>query len=224
MASVTAIVSAYFSAEFLEGRIKNLLAQMPRPEVIVVCQEGSEDARLARDRRDVTVIHTANVPTIYAAWNLAVQAAQGDYLTNANSDDRHYPGALATLSRALDEHPDVALVYADDDIVREVGGDPVNRHQWIEGDFDVLRQVCFLGPMPMWRKSLHDKYGLFDESMKVAGDYEFWLRVASRGETFLHLPRAIGAYAMRSDSAERRESLRTIWETARARSRYEVSA
>ena len=220
MSTVTAIVSAYYSAPFLEGRIQNLLDQDPRPMIIVVCQQGSEDARILRGRKDVIVLYTADVPTIYSAWNLAIRAAQGDYLTNANTDDRHYPGALSILATALDQHPEAAVAYADDDIVRQIGGDPVNRHQWIEGDFDTLRQACFVGPMPMWRRHLHDRYGLFDEAMHSAGDYEFWLRVARQGERFLHLPRAVGAYTRRSDSAERRESLRTIWETARARSRY----
>lgn len=220
MAKVSAIVSAYFSAQFLEGRIENLLAQDPQPEVIVVCADDSEDARLVRGRKDVVAIYTPDIPTIYKAWNIAIQAATGDYVTNANTDDRHYPGAMKILSRALDENPDVALVYADDDIVREIGGDPVNRHCWIDGDFEILKQVCFVGPMPMWRRSLHDKHGYFDGAMRSAGDYEFWLRAASKGERFMHIPRSIGAYLLRRDSAERRESLRTLWETARARSRY----
>jgi glycosyltransferase involved in cell wall biosynthesis len=220
MAKVSAIVSAYFSAEYIEGRIENLLAQDPQPEVIVVCAAGSEDARIVQGRKDVVAILTPDIPTIYKAWNIAIQAATGDYVTNANSDDRLYPGALKVLARALDENPDVAVVYADDDIVRTIGGDPVNRHEWIEGDLETLRQVCFIGPMPMWRKSLHDKYGYFDVAMKSAGDYEFWLRVGSQGEQFRHIPRAIGAYLKRRDSAERREPLRSLWETARARSRY----
>lgn len=220
MSKVSAIVSAYFSPEYLQGRIDNLLAQDPKPEVVVVCADGSEDARIVRGRKDVVAILTPDIPTIYKAWNIAIQAATGDYVTNANTDDRLYPGALKLLARALDENPDIAVAYGDDDIVLAAGGDPVNRHEWIEGDFEMLKQVCFVGPMPMWRKSLHEKYGYFDAAMKSAGDYEFWLRVASDGGRFLHLPRAIGAYLKRRDSAERREPLRTLWETARARSRY----
>lgn len=220
MHKVSAIVSAYFSAAFLAGRIDNLLDQDPQPEIVAVCQEGSEDARILRGRKDVTVIYTANIPTIYQAWNLAIRQAQGDYLTNANTDDRHYTGALGLLARALDEHPEISVVYGDNDIVREIDGDPVNRHQWIDADLPTLRQVCCVGPMPMWRRALHDEYGYFDAEMHSAGDYEFWLRLASGGARFLHLPRAVGAYMKRRDSAERRESLRTLWETARARSRY----
>jgi glycosyltransferase involved in cell wall biosynthesis len=227
MSKVTAIISAYFAEEYLKGRIENLLAQDPRPEVIVVCAFQSQEAEIVQtvigSGREIAVVFTIGIPTIYEAWNLAIEIATGDYITNANSDDRLYPGALKILSRALDENPEIAIAYGDDDIVNEIGGDPVNRHQWIEGDLDVLRQVCFLGPMPMWRKSLHDKYGVFDEAMKSSGDYEFWLRMASRGERMKHIPRAIGAYLKRKDSVERRESLRTIWETARARSRYTLN-
>jgi len=73
----------------------------------------------------------------------------------------------------------------------------------------------------MWRGSLHKKYGMFDAEMKSAGDYEFWLRLASVGERFVHIKRVCGAYLRREDSVERREPLRTIWETARARTKYQ---
>ena len=32
-----------------------------------------------------------------------------------------------------------------------------------------------------WRRSVHDEIGYLDESLKLAFDYEFWLRLAKRG-------------------------------------------
>ena len=39
----------------------------------------------------------------------------------------------------------------------------------------------YTGAQPVWRKSIHDKIGLFDENYEVVGDYEFVLRAVSRG-------------------------------------------
>ncbi len=222
MGKVTAIVSAYFAKEYLIGRLTNLRNMLTRVEIVVVAEVGSPEAEIAR-HYDVHLIETVGIPSIYGAWNLAIKRSTGDYITNANCDDRHYIGSLEVLASALDENPDHALCYAFDDIVAEIDGDPVNRHEWVAGGFKELLDMCFVGPMPMWRRSLHDKYGYFDEDMKSAGDYEFWLRIASRGEQFLRLPRSVGAYLLRMDSAERREPLRTLWETARARSNYRVN-
>lgn len=218
--TVTAIVSAYYAESFLEGRLSNLLSQAPVPEVIVVCQDGSIEHKIATKFADVVVITTPDVPTIYRAWNIGVEAAHGEYLTNANCDDRLYPGALRHLAGILDDNPQAGIAYANSDIVTTIDGLPVNRFEWLDGGFAELQYACFVGPMPMWRKELHSLYGLFDEELRVAGDYDFWLRVVSQGQQLRHSGRSVGAYLRRPDSAEHRESLRTLVETARVRSRY----
>jgi hypothetical protein len=48
---------------------------------------------------------------------------------------------------------------------------------------------------PMWRRTLHDKYGKFDESFKSAGDWEFWLRCCVAGDSkFKKLNDVLGLY------------------------------
>jgi hypothetical protein len=116
-----------------------------------------------------------------------------------------------------------ALVYGDSDIVKVYDGMPVNRFQWSEGGHAELLERCFVGPMPVWRRSLHEKYGFFDGKMHSAGDYEFWLRLTSSGEKLYHLNRCVGAFLSHADSASMREPLRSIWETAQARDRYKIT-
>lgn len=216
---ISAIVSAYYAERYLDGRLENLLAQTPKPEVIVVCKVESQEHVIA-SKYDVRLVLTQNIPTIYDAWNMAITEATGEYITNANCDDRLYPFALAKLSEALDKHPQYSIAYSDCDIVDTIGGKPIGRYEWLEGDIEQLLAGCFLGPCPMWRKSLHDKHGMFDAEMHAAGDYEYWLRLSKAGEKFYHLKQATGAYLNRQDSAEHRTKLRSIWETARARGRY----
>lgn len=220
---VSCIVSAYYAEQFIRGRISNLLSQKGVDfEILASCAEDSpEQAILSEfDAPNLKVVTTVGVPGLYATWNELIQLAEGVYITNSNSDDRLYPGALALLAETLDNNKSVALVYADTDIVVEVGGDPVNRHTWITGGMFELVHGCFIGPMPMWRASLHEKYGLFDEEMESSGDYEYWLRIVSNGEKILHVPQVVGAYTKREDGIESRNSFLTTWETARARSRY----
>jgi hypothetical protein len=46
---------------------------------------------------------------------------------------------------------------------------------------------------PMWRKTMHEKYGFFDETYKHAGDWEMWLRAVKSGAQFLKVP---GVYSL----------------------------
>ena len=49
--------------------------------------------------------------------------------------------------------------------------------------------------MPMWRKSLHERYGLFNPwDFAAIADWEFWLRCAAGGARFMLLRERLGLY------------------------------
>ena len=215
MVRVTAIISAYFAEQYIERRLDNLQGQECR--ILAIAQKEHAEARVLQDRGIDTIL-TDGVPTIYAAWNRLIEKADTPYITNANSDDLVYEGAYKKLADVLDRRKDYAVVNSNIDMEKD---GVVSTIETKGGDLSLLVTNCFVGPMPMWRRSLHDKYGLFDESLQVAGDYEFWLRIAAQGEKFYHVQgRPLGRYLYREDSAEHRQPTRTIWESARARKPY----
>ena len=61
-----------------------------------------------------------------------------------------------------------------------------------------------MGPQPMWRKSVHNRHGYFDDSLESAGDWEFWLRLAGT-ETFLHIDEILGLYLKSPNGVEHRD-------------------
>jgi hypothetical protein len=48
--------------------------------------------------------------------------------------------------------------------------------------------------MPLWKKSLHDRFGYFDENYKTAADGDFWLRCAVGGATIKMVNHPVGLY------------------------------
>jgi len=82
---------------------------------------------------------------------------------------------------------------------------PVGTFRWYDWDRDILlKEGCFIGPQPMWRRSVHDEYGWFDETLVTSGDYEFWLRI-SQSFDFYHIRLPLGLYLVRPDSIEHRD-------------------
>ena len=71
----------------------------------------------------------------------------------------------------------------------------------------------------MWRKSLHDRYGYFDETFSSSGDWEFWLRIAE-GTRFQHIPEFVGLYLYSDASAEHRNPVQRINEDLKIRREY----
>jgi glycosyltransferase involved in cell wall biosynthesis len=212
----------------LEDLVNQTLYEKGELEIIVV-DSGSEQNERAvvrefqQKHRGIHYLRTERRETVYAAWNKGIKAASGRYITNANTDDRHRRDALEVMCNVLENDPDVGLVYADV-IITETENETFENHtrtgqyQWPDFDRTALSVGCFIGPQPIWRKSLHTLCGYFDESFSASGDWEFWLRIAE-GAKFLHVREYLGLY-LRSDKSlehqnagKRIEEDRSIYKT-----------
>lgn len=221
---VSAIVSAYkCPVDWLKGTIDDIDTQIEDVEAVVVCQEGSAHHKLVQPYPLIKVVTTKDIPSVYRAWNLGAKAASGKYLTNCNTDDRRHKYSMRLLADVLDARPEVDVVYHDQYITwndpktfdefldeletsgeRLVAGRFENKlgaFVWSDHSLDQISQGCYVGPQPMWRASMHQKYGYFLESYKSAGDYEFWLRTATENNMF-HVPAILGVYCARLDGIE----------------------
>ena len=233
---VSAVVSTWNAARFIDGCLADLESQTiaDRLEIIVV-DSASEEGEGAIVRRwqerwpNIRYVRTPVRETVYAAWNRGIRLARGAYLTNANTDDRHKTNAFERMSRVLDMRQDVALVYAD---VVETAVEnetferctPARVRRWHDWDRSVLlARGCFIGPQPMWRRSVHDEYGLFDERLVSSGDFEFWLRI-SQTHRFHHIREPLGLYLARPGSIEHRHRDLKNLEDARILATYRGAA
>lgn len=222
---LSAIVSIYNSERFIEDCLKNLVEQTlykkNQLEIILVNtgSEQNEDIVIEKylsSYSNIKYIKVQNRETIYSAWNRGIKAASGKYLTNANTDDRHKKDALEIMCTFLDNNNDIDVVYADQFITINANDswermDSRNQQKWAAFDKDLILFGCFIGPQPVWNKRLHDKFGLFNDQLKVVGDYEFWLRI-SRDAKFYHLKETLGIYYFSPDSAEHRDNSVTKYE------------
>jgi len=230
---VSAIVSTYNSERFirdcLEDLVKQTLYEKGELEIIVI-DSGSQENESAivneyqQKYNSIRYIRTTERETVYAAWNRGIQAALGLYITNANTDDRHREDSFEKMSSVLDNNSDVGLVYADS-IITATENQTFERHtevgvlRRVDYSRELLTLFCFIGPQPMWRKSLHDRYGYFDETFTSSGDWEFWLRIA-QGTKMLYIPEFLGLYLHSTQSVEHRNSEKSTRETYQISQEY----
>ncbi|MBL9127934.1 MAG: glycosyltransferase, partial [Verrucomicrobiales bacterium] len=227
---VSAIVSTYKSERYLRGCLQDLLDQTiaDRLEIIVVDSGSPENERaiveeFQKKHPRIVYLRTER-ETIYAAWNRGAKLASAPYLTSANADDRHRPEALARLVALLESRPDCSVAYADCAVCENVHPDfgyteIRGYYRWPEFDPALLFRGCYVGPQPVWRRSLHDRYGGFDPAYRSAGDYEFWLRLA-KSETFVHLPEILGLHWYAESSLGHQNRDLTRDESDRARRQH----
>lgn len=209
MTKVSAIVSTYNAERDIRGRIEDLLQQTlyAHGELeIVVVNAGSRDGTdyILRDYLGCIVYVRSLREGIYTSWNRGIAIATGTYVTNANADDRLRPDALEVMATAFDDTPDIGFVFGDAIVTSTpnarwngpyVVSDKPPYHGTI-GWSDTRDPRLFLqsyvgGPNPMWRRTLHAQYGMFDDSFQLAGDYEWALRLIAHGVTYRHIPTAL---------------------------------
>jgi len=192
--SVSALVSVYAASDWMEGCLEDLTSQslfgQKELEIIVVdanSPDGEEAVvREFQDRHpgQIRYFRAKQKISLYAAWNKAIHLSRGKYLTSANVDDKHSPEALEMMAEELDRSPDTGLVYADQWITENPEETfeshvPTLRWNWPSFDFSILQRRCIIGPQPLWRRSLHYQFGMFDPNFRSAGDWDFWLRIGS---------------------------------------------
>jgi GT2 family glycosyltransferase len=203
---VSAIVSTYANERFIEGCLEDLCRQTIglQLEIIVIdsCSPENEGAIVRRFQEkysNIVYLRTEERETLYAAWNRAIKISQGQYIINANTDDRLRIDAYEVMANVLELHQDIALVYADY-LITGTENESFERHTRIgsclrpEYSHSIMMHGCHMGPQPMWRKSVHDQVGWFDDSLKSAGDYEFWCRIAAAKLSMYHISDFLGLY------------------------------
>jgi hypothetical protein len=139
-------------------------------------------------------------PGVYGVWNKAIELSSGDFITNMNCDDRRAPNALEIQAKMLLLNPDASLVYNDSYVVQEANvrwedvEDKSQRYNFEQFSKEAMLRGNLPHNNPMWRRTLHEKHGNFNDSYRSAGDWEFWLRCAFAGEKFVKAPMVLGVY------------------------------
>jgi len=230
---VSAIVSVYNSEIFIKGLFEDLINQTlfekGMMEIVVVNSGSTENEEpiiqeYISKHENITYLKTENRESIYQAWNRGIKASAGKYITNANTDDRHREDALEIMANHLENDISIDIIYANS-LKTDKPNDtfysttPKTGMAWIDFDPDLILFGCYLGPHPMWKKELHEKYGYFDENLKVVGDYEYWLRVAGKVK-FFHLNEFLGLYYYYDGSAEHRDNSLTSRENEAVQNFY----
>ena len=139
-------------------------------------------------------------PGVYGTWNMAIEMSSGEFLTNVNCDDRRPMWALKSQASALVQNEAVDLVYNDSYVSREANTmwedikPSSQRYNFEQFSKEAMLRGNLPHNNPMWRRTLHDKFGMFDDKYRSAGDWEFWLRCSFGGSEFKKLSDILGVY------------------------------
>lgn len=196
---VSIITSVYNGDDFIEGFLKDITQQtiFNQSELILInANSPGHEEEIIKEYMskypNIIYVKLPQDPGIYGVWNHAIKMASADFISNANLDDRSHPEALERQVEEMLSHPDIDLVYTGYLITNVPNDTFINNHAKTYADppeFSIENmRYCLPGPRPVWRKSLHERYGFFDDTFLSAGDAEMWMRAVTSGSKFKKIP------------------------------------
>jgi glycosyltransferase involved in cell wall biosynthesis len=148
------------------------------------------------------------------AFNKGIAAARGELVGIVSAGDWHEPDALYTVVSALIAHPDIDVFCGAIRLWERGEAQLVCRSnpQVLERETSVYHPTVFI------RKSAYQKFGLYDESYRLAMDYELLLRFKRQGAKFLALDETLANMTL--DGVSSRHWYAGLKEVRRARRNY----
>ncbi len=189
---ISVVTPSYNQAPFIRRTIESVLNQQGDFELeYVVYDGGSSDGTLdiLRDYGERLRWRSERDHGQVDAINKGLHAATGDIVSWLNSDDVLAPGALQRVASAFVAHPGLEWLHgrcnvidADDRVIR----------RWISAykhrcskrySYERLLEENFISQMTVfWRRSVLDEIGYVDPGLRLAFDYDLWLRLAKRSD------------------------------------------
>jgi glycosyltransferase involved in cell wall biosynthesis len=213
---VTAVVSAFRSEKFMEGRMENLLSSSlyakGRLEIIVIDAsspeaEGDIVLQFADRFPNIRYLRTPAPESVYASWNRGFSMAKGAFVINANTDDRFAFDALECLAAGLCLDSEISATYGNW-LVTQTENDgfdsPSKKFLFEYPEFQPPLFLYFqiTSHAAMLRRSVFEAVGPFSEQMSVFGDREWMLRFCSAGYRAAKINRAVGLYLINRNGLE----------------------
>lgn len=190
---VSVVLPVFNGAKYIGSALSSILKQGPGVEIIVSDDASSDntlDVVRQLDAPNIKIITSESRGGQFVNLNRGIRASCGEYIQFFSHDDIALEGFLDSQVKSFRDDDSIGLVYASYRSIDQNGG-----HLGLcddDGTPDVIDFPTYLsissrhGSLPgsissvMVRRSCLTNVGLFDHMFKVAGDLEFYNRVAEK--------------------------------------------
>jgi GT2 family glycosyltransferase len=199
------VITAYEAAEVISGAIDSALAQTRPAEEVIVIDDGSNDdlpGVLAPYGERIRVVRKENGGGA-SARNAGVAATSCEFMAILDADDAYHPRRLETTAELADRRPELDLIATDARFV--IGGRSAGtflEHNPFpeDGQRTAIFDSCFPTGWPTVRISALQAAGGFDEEMRIAYDWDCWLRMILAGSPVGMVREPLYDYVLHSGS------------------------
>ena len=188
------IVSLCKQRTLIAGLIDDLTKQtiFPQCELLLI---GSKEYNLATDiapylhkYENIRFICMKGSFDEIDLINFAIEQAKAPFLVKVHAGDTHLPHAFQKRVVALESDQSIDVIYNDYWWSYEPHKQAM---QCKQNDISILPEfnpllfcVALPGPEPMWRKSIHQRFGYFEKEFIHKYEWAFWKKISTKNANF----------------------------------------
>lgn len=197
---VSVITPTYNREDFLPEAIESVLSQDYENFEFLIIDDGSTDNSKEvidgyMDSGKIRYFYQENSGQSVAR-NKGISEAKGKYVCFLDSDNRWLPGKLSRSVAELETSPEYDVLYADGTLINEAG-EEISRENMTRytGNIvmELLKDNCVSMNTTMVRTHILREVGGFSSHVKVADDYDLWLRLSAKSK-FLYISEYMADY------------------------------
>ena len=201
---VSVVIPVFNGERFLREAVQSVLDQHYSPLEIIVVDDGSTDATptVAKSLPEtVRYLHQTNQGPA-AARNRGIEHAQGDLIAFADADDLWPTTKLDLQLPYLINDPkiDILLGRIQQVLLSEAADGQTQSEDFAEPAFSVNLGSAVI------RKSVFDRVGLFDETMRYSEDVDWFMRARERGAAIVTIDAVTLLYRQHEQNMTRGKS------------------
>lgn len=182
---VSVCIPAYNRKDYLRETLDSILAQTCKDYEIIVVDDGSTDGteNMIRELDFPVTYHWQENSGDAAARNKLVQLARGRYILFIDSDDLLLPDAVERLVKVMETETEDIIAYGSYlRIDRNSNVYGRSRRRLYSGNITkhLFKTICVHFGGSMFPRKILKEFPIFDTSLKVCSDYDFWLRLSTK--------------------------------------------
>jgi glycosyltransferase involved in cell wall biosynthesis len=196
---VSVVIPVFNGERFLREAVESVLAQKYSPLEIIMVDDGSTDgtADVARSLPEtVRYLHQTNQGPA-AARNRGIEHAQGSLIAFADADDLWPEDKLALQLPYLMRDPAAEIVMGR---IQQVLLSETGAENFAEPAFSVNLGSAII------RKSVFERVGLFDETMRYSEDVDWFMRAREGGAAIVTIDAVTLLYRQHDQNMTRGKS------------------
>ena len=180
MEKVTIVLPVYNGQDHLTDSIDTIIKQTYSNWELIIVNDCSTDKTLRiaeeyeqKDKR-IKVISNKQNMKLPKSLNIGFENATGEFYTWTSDDNKYSENALEVMVNYLKNNADYGMVYCDMRLIDKYGT-VIKENPLPEPENIIFANTvggCFL-----YRSDIAQKVGEYDDTLFLAEDYEYWLRI-----------------------------------------------